>query len=92
MFRFAAVLVLFFTALPALGFTASKVFQTRAEFFLLSEEMGECTDGGKSAVYIGPAGAVSGCWFLKWGVVWMMWKDGDHSEIPLTLFKDPKDA
>jgi hypothetical protein len=56
----------------------------------LHRDAGPCVDNARWAVFFRGMVRVSGCWILAGGVVQIAWLDGDVSQVPLRVFREPR--
>jgi len=56
----------------------------------LHRDAGPCVDNARWAVFYSGTVRVSGCWILAAGVVQIAWLDGDVTQLPLRVFREPR--
>lgn len=66
---------------------------TTNEILVLTDEQAQCQSGTQVAVWGGKGKEpVTGCWFEAFGVVWVMFDDGDRVGLPRKVFKAPTEV
>jgi hypothetical protein len=78
-------------SLPVIAKEVATV-KTQNEILMLDDRQSDCPAGAQVAVWSGRGKEpVPGCWFEAFGIVWVMFSDGDRVGLPRTAFKAPEE-
>lgn len=92
MTRLLIVAVLALLSLTADAKEIARAFSPVADL-ALTDERGPCPVGMQVAMFHPKGGApLPGCWFEAFGVVWLIYADGDLQGLPRPLFIPTKDV